>query len=201
AARLLEAAPVDVIVSDDGLQHYRLRRSYEIAVIDGQRGLGNGRCLPAGPLREPRARLGTVDAVVINEGEFEGIEAFRARVLPARVCELGTRKQKSLEDFAGQSVHAVAAIGNPGRFFDLLSRHGLVVEPHAFADHAELRPDDLEFDDGHPVLMTEKDAVKCGGVDIRNLWCVVAELEFEPGDGERLEREVLDHLQRRPENR
>ncbi len=169
-------------------------------VIDGQRGFGNGRCLPAGPLREPRTRLGTVDAVVVNDGEFEGTEALRARVRPARVYELGTRKQKSLEDFAGQSVHAVAAIANPDRFFDLLARHDLVVEPHAFADHAELSPHDLEFDDGHPVLMTEKDAVKCRGVGFRNLWCVVAELEFAPGDGEHLEREVLDHLQRKPEN-
>lgn len=201
AALLLESAPVDVVLSDDGLQHYRLRRSFEIAVIDGLRGLGNGRCLPAGPLREPRARLQTVDALVVNDGDFDGIAALCCEVRAIRVYELATRNEKSLEEFAGQAVHAVAAIGNPDRFFDLLSRHGVIVEPYAFVDHAELRPEDLSFDDDHPVLMTEKDAVKCESAGIRNLWCVVTELEFAPGDGERLERDVIGHLQRMPENR
>lgn len=201
AALLLESAPVDVILSDDGLQHYRLRRSYEIVVIDGQRKLGNGWCLPAGPLREPAHRLQAVDAVVVSDGDFNGVATLDARVRAVHVVELATRNRRPLDDFSGQAVHAVAAIGNPNRFFDLLSRHGLIVDSRAHADHSALSQEDLSFDDGHPVLMTEKDAVKCEGSDVRNLWCVVTDLEFAPGDGERLERDIVGHLQRMPENR
>jgi tetraacyldisaccharide 4'-kinase len=205
AAQLLESAPVDVIVSDDGLQHYRLRRAFEIVVVDGQRGLGNGRCLPAGPLREPASRLDEVAAVVVNDAaadsSFGGAEAFRSVVCPLRVVELATGTEKSVDDFRGQTVHAVAAIGNPDRFFGLLSRRGVAVVPHAFSDHALLSPTDLSFAHDHPVLMTEKDAVKCEPSRDLNLWCVVTELEFASGDGDRLERKVVDHLQRMPENK
>lgn len=197
---LLQSGPLDVILSDDGLQHYRLRRSFEIAVVDGTRGLGNGLCLPAGPLREPASRLREVDAVVVNEGEFGHVGVIHAGIKAVRVVELSTGSEKSLADFEDQSVHAVAAIGNPGRFFDLLSRHGLVVEPHPLADHAILSPGDLTFGDERPVLMTEKDAVKCGSSEARNLWCVVMDLEFSPGEGENLERMLMRVLERQPEN-
>jgi tetraacyldisaccharide 4'-kinase len=200
ASMLLASGALDVIVSDDGLQHYPLRRAFEIAVIDATRGLGNGLCLPAGPLREPPARLQQVDAVVANEGKFGHTGVLQARIEVVRVRELATGTERDLTDFEGQSVHGVAAIGNPGRFFDLLERHGLEVLPHSFADHARLSMDDLSFGDGKPVLITEKDAVKCEASAVGNLWCVVTELEFASGNGEKLERMLMRVLERQPEN-
>jgi len=201
ARALLQASSLDVVLSDDGLQHYRLKRALEIVVIDGTRGLGNGLCLPAGPLREPASRLHEVDAVVVNEGNFERTGALSARTRPVRVYELATGANKMLDDFHGQSVHAVAAIGNPSRFFDLLSENELIVTRHAYADHALLGVDKLEFDDDWPVLITEKDAVKCEGVAVANIWCVVVELEFVSEDGVRFERLLMHILERPSENR
>jgi len=201
AKLLLGPAPLDVIVADDGLQHYRLRRSFEIAVVDGTRGLGNGLCLPAGPLREPPSRLNDVDAIVVNSGEFGHRGMLRAKLRIARVYNLGSGAEKRLADFAGRQVHAVAAIGNPDRFFDALEAEKLGVEAHALPDHAELSESDFEFDDDHPILITEKDAVKCERFKSDRLWCVVTDLEFLPGNGERL-LQILDRsLQLQSENR
>ena len=202
AAKLLLApAPLDVIVTDDGLQHYRLRRAFEIAVVDGTRGLGNGLCLPAGPLREPPSRLSDVDAVVVNSGDFGHRGMLRAALKVARVYGLGSGVEKRLADFAGQRVHAVAAIGNPARFFDALEAAQLVVEAHAHPDHALLTPADFDFGDDRPVLITEKDAVKCERFGSDRMWCVVTDLEFAPGNGERL-LQILDRsLETQPENR
>ena len=198
AARMLQKpGPLDVILADDGLQHYRLGRAVEIAVVDGARGLGNGLCLPAGPLREPASRLREVDVVVANQGDFGHAGVLKAHMRAVRVCELGTGRERTLADFAGETVHAVAAIGNPGRFFDWLEEQRLIVEPHALADHAVIDAGMLDFGDGLPVLITEKDAVKCERLETSNVWCVVTELEFAPGDGERLERTVLRLLERR----
>jgi tetraacyldisaccharide 4'-kinase len=184
AASLLADLGCDVIVADDGLQHYRLRRDFEIAVIDGRRGFGNRRLLPAGPLREPVARLHTVNrimlqgsgeaAVEVRAGDFPDVTQFE---LAARsVHNLGGRPPVMLEAFRGKSVHAVAAIGNPRRFFDLLQEHGIDVVPHVLTDHAALTPADLHFEDRLAVLMTEKDAVKCGGFVLRNCWYVTVDL-------------------------
>lgn len=201
ARLLLRPAPLDVIVTDDGLQHYRLRRAFELAVVDGTRGLGNGLCLPAGPLREPPSRLSQVDAVVVNSGDFGHRGMLRAKLRITRVYGLGSGAEKRIADFAGQKVHAVAAIGNPGRFFDALEAERLVVEAHAHPDHAPLGPADVEFGDGLPVLVTEKDAVKCERFGSDRLWCVVTDLEFSQGHGERL-LQILDRsLEAQPENR
>ena len=160
AVRLREEHPdCDVIVLDDGLQHYGLRRDLEIAVVDA-RAFGNGFMLPAGPLREPRTRLWSVDAVVAHGTHavkgyamrLEGDEAHRAT---------DARERRKLQSFAGERVHAVAGIGDPNRFFQHLSTLGLKLVPHPFPDHHPFRERDLEFGDGAPVLMTEKDAVKC----------------------------------------
>jgi tetraacyldisaccharide 4'-kinase len=199
-AALLAAASLDIVLSDDGLAHYRLKRAFEFAVIDGTRGLGNGLCLPAGPLREPVSRLHQVDAVVINEGDYQRPGAFYAAVHPIRVVEIATGRLRALTDFADLSVHAIAAIGNPARFFDLLERHNITLERHVHADHAVLTARDLDFGDGQPVLMTEKDAVKCSEFGIENLWSVVIELKFVPGDRERLERMLMLTLERQPDN-
>jgi len=174
ANALIESGDCDVILSDDGLQHYALQRDIEIAVIDGVRRFGNGFLLPAGPLREPASRLQAVDLVVINglgnvkEHQMRMIQGDVQNLLdPGRVC--------ALDEFRSQTVHAVAGIGNPERFFLSLKSAGLQVVPHSFPDHYRYRPDDIRFGDGQPVFMTEKDAVKCRHFAAENDWCVLVE--------------------------
>ncbi|HEU4619146.1 MAG TPA: tetraacyldisaccharide 4'-kinase [Gammaproteobacteria bacterium] len=190
-------AAIDVLLSDDGLQHYRLDRAVEIAVVDGRRGLGNGRCLPAGPLREPPARLDRVDAVVVNGGTWGGPDALRAEIAPLFVYRLGTEgsdaERRALADFAGRRVHAVAGIGHPERFFEMLERHGIDVVRHALPDHAEILPRDLDHAGG-PVLVTEKDAVKCREFAGDDVWCVVVDLRFPPAASSALLDRVLARL-------
>ena len=195
ALRLLltNAAP-DVVLSDDGLQHLRMARVMEIAVVDGERGLGNGLCLPAGPLREPSGRLGEVDAVVVNGGTWGGADVLRADVVATSVRHTRSGAVRTLADFRGRRVHAVAGIGHPQRFFSLLEAQGLAVVPHALPDHALIRAQDLRYEEGVPVMITEKDEVKCRDFAHDDVWCVVAELRFPPADGARLVGAVLDRL-------
>ncbi len=161
AARLLTAAgEVDVLIGDDGLQHYALARDIEVLVIDGARRYGNGRLLPAGPLREPLARAAACDFIVCNGGTPQAGEIpMLLKLLQA--MPLDGAPPRSLATWAGRRVHAVAGMGNPQRFFEMLRGLGLELEPHAFADHHAYVAADLEFGDATPVLMTEKDAVKC----------------------------------------
>jgi tetraacyldisaccharide 4'-kinase len=165
AARALVAAGCNVIVCDDGLQHYRLHRDVEIEVIDGTRGYGNGRLLPAGPLREPVTRSAQCDLRVVNFGMAENRDAgfgqWSMRLLADHAQPLHGARALPLAAFSGQRVHAIAGIGNPQRFFDMLRNHDIAVVPHAFADHHRYTPDDFSFGSDLPVLMTEKDAVKC----------------------------------------
>ena len=194
ARSLLEHAEMDVLLCDDGLQHYALGRNMEIAVVDGSRALGNGLCLPAGPLREGADRLRTVDVVVVNGGTWNYADAIRVAAVPDRVYRLAGSEEKVLDDFRGQRVHAVAGIGNPQRFFDLLTDSGLIVTPHSLPDHARLSPEDLEFGDQLPVLITEKDAVKCQSFAADNVWCVAVAIKFDTDHDERLMRRVLEIL-------
>jgi tetraacyldisaccharide 4'-kinase len=160
ARALLEHHACDVIVSDDGLQHYALLRDLEIAVVDGRRRYGNGRCLPAGPLREPLGRLASVDIVVANGTPARG--EFGMCLVGTRAYRIGRPSEsRPLADFAGRAVHAVAGIGHPERFFALLRAAGLAPLAHPFPDHHAFRAQDLVFADGLPLVMTEKDAVKC----------------------------------------
>jgi tetraacyldisaccharide 4'-kinase len=161
ARALLRTGSVNVIVSDDGLQHYRLARDIEICVVDAARRFGNGRCLPAGPLREPVSRLATVDMTIFN-GEPQA-NALHMQVHAANLRNLATGAQISLAELPrDQTVHAVAGIGNPARFFDLLRNEGLTIIEHPFPDHHVFDAADLDFGDMQaPVLMTAKDAVKC----------------------------------------
>jgi tetraacyldisaccharide 4'-kinase len=159
-ARALRSAhpEVDVLILDDGLQHYRMRRDLEIAVVDS-RGVGNGFLLPAGPLREPAWRLRTVDAVVANGHSRPG--AFAMTLYGEELHRMtDARERRPAKSFAGQKVHAVAGIGDPNRFFLHLIRLGLKPVPHPFPDHHPFRPEDLAFAGEEPVVMTEKDAVK-----------------------------------------
>lgn len=160
-ARLLLAAhpEIDVLVSDDGLQHYRLHRDVEVAVVDAQRRFGNGLLLPAGPLREPVARLSDVDVVLVNGSTAADEAGFVLRADQA--VALDGSGSRPLAAFAGQVVHAVAGIGHPARFFATLRDAGIEVIGHPFPDHHAFTPDDFGFADGRAVLMTEKDAVKC----------------------------------------
>jgi tetraacyldisaccharide 4'-kinase len=156
---LLAGQGVDVIVADDGLQHYRLARTVEIAVVDGSRRFGNGRLLPAGPLREPTSRLAQVDLVLVNGLRSPHELGFDLRAGDPRA--LRDDQRRPLAAFTGSPVHAVAGIGDPSRFFASLRAAGLEPIEHPFPDHHRFRPGDLAFGDPRPVLMTEKDAVKC----------------------------------------
>jgi len=188
---LLEHTRVDVVLSDDGLQHYRLARAFEIAVVDGVRGMGNGLCLPAGPLREPPSRLQEVDAIVVNGTGWGHAGVFRAEAVVTKVYHLKDGTERTLESFRGKPVHAVAGIGNPQRFFDLLLDADLDVESHPLEDHAEITLDELTFDEPGAVLITEKDAVKCEHLKANGVWCVVVDFKFNADSASRLMRLVL----------
>lgn len=181
--RLLAFHPeVDVILTDDGLQHYALARDVEIAVVDGERGFGNGRLLPAGPLREPVSRLAGVDAVVVNGGGGDlkqAVPHFTMRFYGKDFVNLADSGLRvSPEHFRGQAVHALAGIGHPQRFFDGLTAMGLAVVGHAFPDHHAFTPDDLP---AGTVLMTEKDAVKCAAFPRVDTWYLAVDAEVEGG--------------------
>lgn len=172
AARfLLGAYGLDVIISDDGLQHYALPRKYEIVIVDGEREFGNGWCLPSGPLREPVSRLNKSDLVISN-GDNSTYE-FQYTTHFEEVVSLSDDLQnKKIDDFSVSKVHAIAGIGNPKRFFTMLEKAGIEVMPHVFTDHHGFKQAELEFNDDLPVLMTEKDAIKCKDFAIKNAWYV-----------------------------
>jgi tetraacyldisaccharide 4'-kinase len=191
---LLAATRVDVVLSDDGLQHYRLARALEVAVVDGARGMGNGLCIPAGPLREPPSRLQEVDAIVVNGGEWGHAGVFRAEAVVTKVYRLKDGEVRTLESFKSEPVHAVAGIGNPQRFFELLRDAGLDVEAHPLEDHAEITLDELTFEEPGAVLITEKDAVKCEHLKADGVWCVVVDFKFDADSTARLMRLILRDL-------
>jgi tetraacyldisaccharide 4'-kinase len=197
AAQLLINAGCDVIVSDDGLQHYALQRDCEIIVIDGDRRFGNGRLLPAGPLRETPSRLQHADAVVINGGDAESDGAVRMRLLATNAVAMKYGTAKPLREFSGQPVHAIAAIGNPQRFFAMLRAVGISVLEHPLPDHAKLGIDDISFADDLAVLMTEKDAVKCRDIAGPHHWYVPVTVAFAAGDAEKLRSIVAGLVEKR----
>jgi tetraacyldisaccharide 4'-kinase len=202
ARALLEVHPeVDILVSDDGLQHYGLARDVEIAVVDGDRLYGNGLMLPSGPLREPISRLATVDAVVMNL-PGEGIVAdrgpgaapsgtgskppmrFAMRLANERFAAVGGSDEREPQDFAlavrGRVVAAVAGIGNPARFFEHLERLGVRARRHAFADHYLYQPADLKLPGVEVIVMTEKDAVKCAAFADSRMWFLRVDAVLPP---------------------
>jgi tetraacyldisaccharide 4'-kinase len=203
AAQLLINAGCNIIVSDDGLQHHALMRDCEIVVVDGERLFGNGRLLPAGPLREAPARLRSADAVVVNGGpavigaNAALAGALRMRLAVSSAVSLRYGTPKDLRELAGRSVHAVAAIGNPGRFFNMLRGFGIQVLEHPLPDHARLQIGDISFADDLPVLMTEKDAVKCGDIAGPHHWYVPVSAVMDTGDGEALQAIVTQSIEKR----
>jgi len=182
---LREHPEVDVIIADDGLQHYSLERDVEVAVIDGTRGLGNGACLPAGPLREPQGRLRHVDFVLINGGEAGAISGYPMTLSGDEAVNLSDARRLPLAALREEKIHAVAGIGSPERFFRVLERVGLNVVEHPFPDHHRFAEIDLSFGDEAPVLMTEKDAVKCRRFVRPGYWYLPVEAEL-PGEFNKL---------------
>jgi tetraacyldisaccharide 4'-kinase len=177
AARLLLGEGCNVLIADDGLQHHRLARDVEICVIDGERRFGNARLLPAGPLREPVTRLDQIDFRVCNGGIPQAGE-IAMQLRGGTVRALADGHERPLGSFSGARVHAVAAIGHPQRFFASLEAQGIQVIAHPFEDHHAFVPADFAFADDFPVLMTEKDAVKCRSFARADWWSVPVSAEL-----------------------
>lgn len=196
AAALIAKAPCDVIISDDGLQHYRLARDIEIAIVDSGRGFGNARFLPAGPLREAPSRLAEVD-FVINHGAhadrtFDDKKNFSMHLKPLACLSVNQLVAASvaIDDFNEKSVHAVAGIGHPQRFFASLRALGFSIIEHVFPDHHAYTAEDFSFADDLPIIMTEKDAVKCGAFAPLNCWY----LQVEASVSEEFAKIILQRL-------
>ena len=188
AQKLMLDYRVDIIIADDGLQHYALKRDLEFVLIDAKYGLGNKQLLPAGPLREEPSRLETVD-MVVYKGQKQGESYFTYS--PLMVYELGKiRNQRSLESFRNQHINALAGIAHPDSFFNMLSAQGLAVVKNPLNDHEELTEKHFDFANDDPVFITEKDAVKCEGLKLKNVWVVVLKLNMEA----RTKDEILKHV-------
>ncbi|GAB3107564.1 tetraacyldisaccharide 4'-kinase [Aestuariicella hydrocarbonica] len=176
----------DIILSDDGMQHYKLARDWELCLLDGQRLLGNGLCLPAGPLREAPGRLREVDCVILNGGTDKpdlpvDVEALRMSLIPKYWCNVLTGERVGLDQLpflALPGVHAVTGIGNPERFFTTLRELGIAVEGQAFPDHYAFSEADLAHIGTKPLLMTAKDAVKCRNFAKPDWWYLSVEAEL-----------------------
>lgn len=178
---LLEAQPLDLILCDDGLQHYRLARDLELVLIDAARGLGNGLCLPAGPLREPVERLDSVDAILYNGAGVDPPGGYAFTLQPSALVHLASGERRPLDHFPpGTALHALAGIGNPRRFFATLEALHWRPIPHAFADHARYRAEQLRFSPALPVVMTEKDAVKCRAFAPADCWYLAVDAVPSP---------------------
>lgn len=182
-SRLLDQYACNIIVADDGLQHYRMGRDLEICVVDGQRRFGNGLCLPAGPLRESLSRLSACDVVAINGENMH----MRGDTL----INLATGERKLLQTLTGQSVRVVTGIGNPQRFIHTLEQAGLQVVPCIYPDHHAFSGKELHFGDTQPILMTEKDAVKCRPFANPQCWYLPVEAALDA----ELTQTLLTHLQ------
>ncbi len=162
----------DIVVSDDGLQNFQIPRAAEIVVLDADRGLGNGHLLPAGPLREPPERLESASLVIqrIQGAEQNTGNDAAMWVAGDTLVRLHDGHQIKIDELEQRSVHAVAGVGNPSGFFAALQASGLEIESHAFADHHSYTPSELELTNDRPVIMTEKDAVKCRSFAQPNWW-------------------------------
>jgi tetraacyldisaccharide 4'-kinase len=179
---LLAKYDCDIIICDDGLQHYALARDIECVLIDRFRGFGNQQMLPAGPLREPLTRLSSVDVVVDD-----------VSLQMSSLVSLNNNETVPLTQFTGQRVHAVAGIGYPEQFFQQLRDQGVNVIAHAFTDHHAFQKNDLTFHDELPIIMTEKDAVKCRHFALPNTWYLPIEITPSPQCIEKLHFKI-EHL-------
>lgn len=187
---LIERMHCDVVLCDDGLQHWSLARDLEVLVVDGERRFGNGRLLPAGPLREPESRAGNVDFVVVN-GRTQAAGEIAMVVDANRLVAINDlTRAKSLEEFQGLQVHAVAGIGNPERFFRMLEDKGMQVIRHPFPDHHHFRRSDFDFSPSLPIVMTEKDAVKCACLGLPEAYMVPIDVDLPSQFADQLHRQL-----------
>ncbi|MHB1332071.1 MAG: tetraacyldisaccharide 4'-kinase [Sulfuriferula sp.] len=184
-ALLIAHPQVNVLISDDGLQHYRLARDVEIAVVDGVQGFGNGRLQPAGPLREPVGRLSNVDAIVVNQPVTALLDlpvtlpAYSMYMQGENFVNLADPSRTACAaDLAGQATHAIAGIGRPQRFFEQIAALGISAQNHAFPDHYVYRASDLAY--SGQILMTSKDAVKCSAFATQNMWALPVQASIQP---------------------
>ncbi|MFW5451192.1 MAG: tetraacyldisaccharide 4'-kinase [Methylophagaceae bacterium] len=185
---LLQQHDCNIIIADDGLQHYALERDIEIVVVDGQRLFGNQYCLPAGPLREPLSRLEYVDFIVHNGGSSVD---YNMTLLQGQAINIADPNiKKDLSYFIGKPIHAIAGIGNPKRFFDQLSEQGLTIQAYPFTDHHIFTSTELQFDDDAPIIMTEKDSVKCQSFANKNMWYIAIEASISG----KLDQQILQKL-------
>ncbi|MCL5260283.1 MAG: tetraacyldisaccharide 4'-kinase [Gammaproteobacteria bacterium] len=189
--KLLAVSNCDVIISDDGLQHYKLARDIEIAIVDAKQKFGNGFCLPAGPLREPLQRLKNVDFVIMHQQTPLTNTCNEMRLVADKLVNVqNPLLTKKLEDFSGKIVDAVAGIGNPARFYALLSDYGLKANRHTYPDHYQFKQKDLAGF-AAPVIMTEKDAVKCAKIVNTDVWYLKVTTEVNMD----FAKQLLDKLQ------
>lgn len=179
---------VDIIISDDGLQHYAMGRKIEIAVVDTVDGMGNGLLLPAGPLRELPSRLSSVD-IVINNGA-EGDAKISSHLVAQQFVNVVTGEQKSLDSFKAIRCYGVAGIAKPERFFDTLEALGIDVEQKPFPDHHPFSYNDLSFKEGYPILMTSKDCVKCRSFATSQMWYLAVNAELSDDFYQQLESKL-----------
>ena len=187
----------DVVLSDDGLQHYRMRRDFEIAVIDANRRFGNGFCLPAGPLRERVSRLDEVDMLVYNSTGTAADEECCYTLQFVRLSSLNDSERiRSLSSFLQRPVHAVAGIGNPSRFFQQLRDEGIDTIDHVFPDHHTFTQDDFSDWAQECIIMTEKDAVKCRHLHLPEAWVMIVRAVFSESLESHLSSELLPLLRR-----
>jgi tetraacyldisaccharide 4'-kinase len=177
AKQLLEHTDCDVLICDDGLQHLSLERDLEIALVDGDRRFGNRHCLPAGPLREPVSRLTGVDMVVSRDMACKN--EFLMKYAYGNLISIKDNREMAIEDLNDKSVHVVTGIANPLRFYAYLKRHNIRIIKHEYPDHHRFSHKELQFDDEFPVVMTEKDAVKCKGITGDNLWYLPVTATFD----------------------
>ena len=183
---LVQQCQCDLVINDDGFQRFSLARDVDIAVVDGQAGFGNGWCLPAGPLREKPAALKRADLVVVNGAPDDGLalpgNVFEMSMELVDAYNLKSGQRRDIATFEGSPVHAVAGLGNPERFFRQLEQQAIPITRHAFFDHHRFEETDLVFDDSLPVLMTEKDGIKCRNMTAAKLiWVISARASLDPG--------------------
>jgi len=193
---LLANNDCDIVFSDDGLQHYRMKRDVEIAVVDANRSFGNGFCLPAGPLREPVSRLNNVDIVVYNGLTSVTAEQCFYQLQFSGLAKLDGSEDRLLSSFSNKTVHAVAGIGHPARFFEQLADNGLELIEHAFPDHHVYRQHDFSGWENACIIMTEKDAVKCRHLLLGDAWVVTVNAVFSDTLEKQLSSVLLPLLKR-----
>ncbi len=192
--KLEKETDCNVIISDDGMQHYSLGRDIEIAVFDGDRGIGNKFLLPAGPLREPITRLNSVDFIVSSNSSFsekDYKEDYIFTLRPVKWVRIHDEVSYEIRDWPLRKyVNAVAGIGNPSKFFKLLTSLGFKFSKNSFPDHYQFHPDDLVFSNNLPIIMTEKDAVRCSNVVYKNLWYLKVDVDISTSFVERVAESI-----------